>query len=329
SLMPLRLARYGVPLARTAPAGLAAAGIAPAAAALVADPAPALAPAESHQPAAAASNETHEQSLGQEEDTSQTAGISTREMLGRAVGSADLANAFHAYIAQYGTFPNSRQFGLYLADAHAITDSETGGPLPEAALRPALQELRREHPVTNIGAFDSVRPVAGEWESAGANAAAYGSLAELEVPDNAAMAPLQEPVTASATSQVPTGQPATEPGVRPSTIPPARVPDTTGRLERWEEAAPDAGAATARKPQRQEQERDTEEQRIEQVMQWLIEAEATGKKLSGAEVARRLEVAPRTGQRAIAAAKEIKSARERESSQRHGRAHLRSVTHRT
>ena len=31
SLMPLRLARYGVPLARTAPAGLAAAGIAPAA----------------------------------------------------------------------------------------------------------------------------------------------------------------------------------------------------------------------------------------------------------------------------------------------------------
>ncbi|MFD5521842.1 hypothetical protein ACFWI3_38445, partial [Streptomyces sp. NPDC127066] len=44
SLMPLRLARYGVPLAETAPAGLAAAGIEPAL--LPPAPTPALAPAD-------------------------------------------------------------------------------------------------------------------------------------------------------------------------------------------------------------------------------------------------------------------------------------------
>ncbi|MFD4786417.1 DUF2637 domain-containing protein [Streptomyces sp. NPDC058459] len=65
SLMPLRLARYGVPLAETAPAGLAAAGIEPvlvrpvpelpqpAPAALQAAPAPAEAPAQAQAPAEA------------------------------------------------------------------------------------------------------------------------------------------------------------------------------------------------------------------------------------------------------------------------------------
>ncbi|AJC61999.1 hypothetical protein [Streptomyces sp. 769] len=82
------------------------------------------------------------------------------------------------------------------------------------------------------------------------------------------------------------------------------------------------------RPQYQEQELDAEGLRIEQVVQWLIEAEATNTKLSGAEVARRLGVAPRTGQRDIAAAREIKDARERELSQQR-RGHLRSVADRT
>ncbi|KAB1986992.1 DUF2637 domain-containing protein [Streptomyces triticiradicis] len=49
ALMPLRLARYGVPLAETAPAGLAAAGIEPA----VLPPAPAPTPVQASAPAAA------------------------------------------------------------------------------------------------------------------------------------------------------------------------------------------------------------------------------------------------------------------------------------
>ncbi|MEU3527069.1 DUF2637 domain-containing protein [Streptomyces sp. NPDC038707] len=54
SLMPLRLARYGVPLAETAPAGLAAAGIDPALLPPAPQPQAALAPAAADRPAAAA-----------------------------------------------------------------------------------------------------------------------------------------------------------------------------------------------------------------------------------------------------------------------------------
>lgn len=64
------------------------------------------------------------------------------------------------------------------------------------------------------------------------------------------------------------------------------------------------------------------------MVQWLIEAEATGTKLPGAEVARRLKVAPRTGQRVVSAARALKEDREREADQRQGRAHLRSVADR-
>lgn len=54
----------------------------------------------------------------------------------RTLDVAALADAFHAYIAQYGASLNSRQFGLYLADAHGITDPETGGPLTRSRAAP-------------------------------------------------------------------------------------------------------------------------------------------------------------------------------------------------
>lgn len=207
-------------------------------------------------------------------------------------------------------------------------------------LRPALQELRREH-LPETGDFRDVvdpKPESEQWKLTGAGHATYSSVAEHGSANNAApapTAPLPEPVaTASATGgqrahqpvsratgQGATGQTDVASAARPSAVPPARVPDATGRPEQWEAVASDASAATARTPQHQQQELDAEEHRIDQVVQWLIEAEATNKKLSGAEVARRLEVAPRTGQRAVSAAKEVKEAREREKS----RGHLRSV----
>ncbi|WJY43201.1 DUF2637 domain-containing protein (plasmid) [Streptomyces sp. P9-2B-2] len=345
SLMPLRLARYGVPLVKTAPAGLAAAGIEAPIEAL-ADPAPAeLASADNHQHTPGASEDTAELAGRRGEETSPApVGLSPRETHERVVGTADLADAFRTYLALHGSHPNSRQFALHLADI-GITDPETGGPLPEGTLRPALQELRREHPAAPK-AMDVVdpepKPEPEQWQAAGTSQPTYSSVADHGSANSAASAPtgpLPEPVaTASATGGQPAHHPvssATGQGAavqadaastaRPSTIPPARVPDTTGQPERWETDAQDTGEATARKPQPQQQEVDPEAQRTELVVQWLIEAEAVGKTLSGAEAARRLGVAARTGQRAVSAAKEVKAARERQQ----GRSHLRSVTHRT
>ncbi|MEU9485921.1 DUF2637 domain-containing protein [Streptomyces decoyicus] len=281
SLMPLRLARYGVPLVETAPAGLSAAGIEVPPEALT-DPAPAeLASANDHQHSPDAGEDATEPAGRRDGETSQaSAGASARETPERAAGAAD----------------------------------DVVDPKP--------------------------KPEPEQWQVAGTGQPTYSSVAEHESaePASALAAPLPEPVaTASAITGQGTHHPvpsAIAPGAtgqteaaaaRPPSIPPARMPDTTGQPDLWETTAQDTGEATARQPQPQQQELDPEAQRIELVVQWLIEAEAVGKRLSGAEAARRLGVAARTGQRAVSAAKEVKAARERQ----HGRSHLRSVTHRT
>ncbi|MFF7234276.1 DUF2637 domain-containing protein [Streptomyces sioyaensis] len=343
ALMPLRLARYGVPLAKTAPAGLAAAGIElPAAASALPSGAPyatARTFIDGHPLSAGVPDGLVPESSGRrdEESSPAPADVGTGAMPERAVGVADLAGAFRAYNALYGSHPNSREFALYLADADGITNPETGGPLPEGVLRPVLQKLCREHPAATGESVAVADPglVNEQWKTTGTGHATSSSVAE-QRPANisapAQTAPLREPVPtasatgahhriSSATGESLNGQSSVASSARPSVIPPARERDATGRPEKWEPAASDTGAATARNPQHQERELDAEERRIEQVLQWLTEAEATGQRLSGAEVARRLEVAPRTGQRAVAAAREIKEVREREKS----RGHLRSV----
>ena len=84
----------------------------------------------------------------------------------------------------------------------------------------------------------------------------------------------------------------------------------------------ETGEATVRIPEQQAVERELspEEQRIELVVQWLDEAEDADK-LSGAEVARRLGVAPRTGQRDLRKARVLWSEQVRQQS----RVRLRSV----
>ncbi|MFJ5804064.1 DUF2637 domain-containing protein [Streptomyces decoyicus] len=340
SLMPLRLARYGVPLVKTAPAGLAAAGIeAPAAALAPAE----LTSADSRQHSRGASEGTTELFGRRDEETSPAStDISAGETPERVVGAADLVDAFRTYIARHGSHPNSRQFALQLANV-GLTDPETGGPLPEATLRPALQELRQEHPAAPRDPMDVAdpKPEPEQWQVADTGQPTYSSAAEHESanPAVADPAPLPKPMpTASATAghqahhpvssstgQSVTGHRAAAPAADPAAIPPARESDTVGQPGLWEAAALDTGEATARQPQSQQQELDPEEERIERVVQWLIEAEDAGKKLYGAEVARRLEVAPRTGQRVVAAARKLKDARERQQ----GRSHLKSVTHRT
>ncbi len=66
---------------------------------------------------------------------------------------------------------------------------------------------------------------------------------------------------------------------------------------------------------------DPVQQQIVTVARWLAEAEKAGKKLSGAEVARRLELSARTGQRRLdKAAAYLQEVRQKQS-----RAHLRPV----
>ncbi|MFG2775300.1 DUF2637 domain-containing protein [Streptomyces sp. NPDC048350] len=91
----------------------------------------------------------------------------------------------------------------------------------------------------------------------------------------------------------------------------------------WEATVADAGAATARLPEQQtdEPELDPVQQQLATVAAWLAEAEESGERLSGAEVARRLGLSPRTGQRRLDRATEYLEEQRRQQ----GRAHLRSV----
>ncbi|MFB6811876.1 hypothetical protein [Streptomyces sp. NPDC056387] len=75
------------------------------------------------------------------------------------------------------------------------------------------------------------------------------------------------------------------------------VPAPAGETERWEARVTDTGAVAARLPEQQTEE--PVQQQILTVAAWLTEAEETGVKLSGAEVARRLGVSPKTGQRPV------------------------------
>ncbi|MGW6569803.1 hypothetical protein [Streptomyces sp. NPDC054975] len=74
----------------------------------------------------------------------------------------------------------------------------------------------------------------------------------------------------------------------------------------WEGSVTGTGEATARIPEPEPVSEpevvDPVRQQIVTVAEWLEEAEEHGRRLSGAEVARRLNVSPKTGQRRVLAA---------------------------
>ena len=365
SLMPLRLARYGVPLAQTAPAGLAAAGIepillppAPEPAAL-GDPTP-LAPASAeHQRALDAGGTSDAASGHRDAGPSSTAptfdedtavqpqspdGFPVEEApLGLTADShASFPVAYAEYLNRYGAFPNAHQFALFLADSYGI--AEAGQPIPEKDLVPVVKELRRRAENPGEWAADpsaSDAPSAGmtdpsvtagpqaemtDWigHAASVTEAPYGGGSSV-MPTAAPQAPVAEPVPTASVA----GQPAASGRLPRQTALDLTTGSVTGRTVGdatvWEATVTDTGEATARVPEQQVDETPvselTEEQRIERVVQWLLEAEAEGKRFSGAEAARRNEVSPKTGQRDVIKAKELLEERQRE----RGRAHLRSV----
>ncbi|WP_229898124.1 DUF2637 domain-containing protein, partial [Streptomyces anulatus] len=151
SMMPLRLAKYGVPLAETAPAGLAAAGIEePILTAVERVGAEGEAPVLSigHQRTGEPGTEVartagagHE-ALASGLATSVPEAAPTRP--GPALPDVDYLAAAEGYVAQNGHFPDAEQFGLFLAQYNVI-DPSTRRPLPGTLLDPILDELWTEH----------------------------------------------------------------------------------------------------------------------------------------------------------------------------------------
>ncbi|MGW1476353.1 DUF2637 domain-containing protein, partial [Streptomyces olivaceus] len=364
SLMPLRLARYGVPLAETAPAGLAAAGITEPMPVLAGPPPAAdlmLAPASAEQQRSRGAGASTEDVAGNQDEgqapapaVGQATAVQPEEVVEAAAEEAALgltadshssfATAYAEYLNHYGDFPNARQFALFLADSYGITDPSHRGPIAERELLSVVKELRRraESPV-EWGSAASVPdlPQARATDPSLMEASRAGltdllghaaSVAEVPyaggpsvTPAAAPQAPLAEPVPTASTAD----QPAAGSRLPRQTALDLTTGSVTGRTDgdatTWESTVTDTGEATARVPEQQVDETPvgelTEEQRIERVVQWLTEAEAAGKRFSGAEAARRNQVSPKTGQRDVNKAKEILKEQQRE----RGRAHLRSV----
>ncbi|RLV64215.1 hypothetical protein STAN_7035 [Streptomyces sp. CBMAI 2042] len=151
SMMPLRLAKYGVPLAETAPAGLAAAGIEE----------PEHVTVERVDAGSESVLSIGRQRAGEWADDAQQPAAAAAEVLvgGKAeavreisaaqrpvpvLPDLDYVAAAEAFIQQRGGFPDARQFALFLA-LYDITDPTTGGPLPAPLLEPVVDELRLQY----------------------------------------------------------------------------------------------------------------------------------------------------------------------------------------
>ncbi|WP_123471978.1 DUF2637 domain-containing protein [Streptomyces sp. CEV 2-1] len=350
SLMPLRLAKYGVPLAETGPTGLAAAGIEPAllppapaaVAAVEAAPQPALVGAgqkvltagESHQAAAPPSGPwrpVEAEGAGFPLDGEQP-----------VLPAIDYNEAVEGYRHQFGELPNARQFGLFLAQ-YGVLDPGTGGVLPEGQLRPVLQDFKLAQqaahgPEGTVAPGEAVARQEAPDPADGTDARGGGTDAEMghEVQGQ----PVTQPFSADpAVAPGPESMPVVEPAVltgqagigegevsQPTAlnVPAQRAPEApAGEADAGESEATDTGAGAVQVPAQQSEEPALEpvDQQIVTVSRWLAEAEESGGRLTGAEVARRLGLSPKTGQRRVNAAAQYLEAERRQQA----RAHLRSV----
>ncbi|SEE10433.1 Protein of unknown function [Streptomyces sp. PAN_FS17] len=150
SLMPLRLARYGVPLTETASAGLAAAGIEEPPIQFTGVQAPLQAQRRIHEPEAAADPVAESAQAGAADAEPVDSGPSPKgdRRDGAAVqtGQNDrrLADAYRAWIDVFGQEPTSAQFARWLQDQYGIATA-AGGPLSDGQMAPLLQVIRERH----------------------------------------------------------------------------------------------------------------------------------------------------------------------------------------
>ncbi|WUT01801.1 DUF2637 domain-containing protein (plasmid) [Streptomyces sp. NBC_00708] len=161
SLMPLRLAKYGVPLAETGPAGLAAAGIEPAL--LLAEPlqraaddgpvngtgrAPVATAAavavEGGRPVDSPGTEPREIEAGEPtvtDEQSVAAGEQEDQWADLVLPDVDYQDAARGYLSQFGRLPDAVEFSRFLAH-YGVVDPATGDPLSGEPLEPILADVR-------------------------------------------------------------------------------------------------------------------------------------------------------------------------------------------
>jgi hypothetical protein len=176
SLMPLRLARYGVPLAETAPAGLAAAGIDEPPIAFTSSRAPVLvsAPtvalevgardgaAEVHTVEAAAETATAKPHAEEPNPPVQAAATQKE--------TEALGEAYRAWLSNFQAQPTTAQFALWIHDNLGI-GTGVGEPLSEEQVQPLLEVLKARYgaevPDDSKTAVDGPQQQAGDefsWE---------------------------------------------------------------------------------------------------------------------------------------------------------------------
>ncbi|MDQ1051888.1 hypothetical protein QFZ76_010213 [Streptomyces sp. V4I2] len=151
ALMPLRLARYGVPLAETALAGLAAAGIEEPPIQFTVERATAAGPAEDTVLETAALQGPGTAELEGAGPKPDQAPVSTPmperpdEPRESTEDAADrFAEAYQAFLAQFQAEPTPAQWAFWLRDTYGISTG-SGDPLSDDQVQPLLQVLQKRY----------------------------------------------------------------------------------------------------------------------------------------------------------------------------------------
>ncbi|MEV6574839.1 DUF2637 domain-containing protein [Streptomyces sp. NPDC051577] len=350
ALMPLRLARIGVPLTQTASHGLTAAGLEP----VLLRPAPSSVEHEvtverddTLPPMAAAPSEpaplaqpehgegvpveAYAEPLEREHDYADTrhqAPISRPAVQDNVWDGRGLFEAYRSLAAATGTAPDAETFAAHLADAYGIRDVTTGAPVTADEIRLLLAPFT-ELPAATVAGLavdDLVDPDDGPVSPAPEELVEPHPFFAPRAEHSPAPVPAG-PATASTASTASTAPEFSAVDARSVPRQHRRDVPSPGSEVLAESSTAASGAVTARLP---EQESDVDdgltetERQVRQVALWLDEADAEGEKLAGAEVARLLGVSPSTGQRRLSGAVQYREEHRRLS----GRGHLRSITNR-
>lgn len=146
--MPLRLARYGVPLAETAAAGLAAADIDEPPIRFIVERTPVPAQRQSPELEAAVDQAQEPATVGggepQPMEPTRAARSEQTHVRDDEGNAQHLASAYQDWMTAFGSEPTSPQFALWLQDQYGIATA-AGGPLPDEQLERLLKLLKERH----------------------------------------------------------------------------------------------------------------------------------------------------------------------------------------